>query len=162
MVSFIKKNKPNIIFFITGLLLGFIFCTIILVFLICYRLDDYYSQVQQLQSDLIDKESKIAIYENELVQFQENQQRIVSDIQVVLTCDEDKIDEIEFVKHIKDKFNVVLGKEVDAIDLDVVELIIDNRIFLINDKEYQLKIEKMILSTTLTVHISAELYEKSN
>ena len=65
------------------------------------------------------------------------------------------ITKINLEKNIKEKYNSVLGKEVEKVDADMLCEIIDNRIMKIDDKEYKLRVKKVILSTTTSICIEA-------
>ncbi|MFT5875559.1 MAG: hypothetical protein ACI8WT_004552, partial [Clostridium sp.] len=78
---------------------------------------------------------------------------IVKKIEVTLENEEDELTRIILQKHIKEKVDKFIGKEVDKMDADMMWEILDKRIMKIKDKEYRLKVRKLVISQTLHIWI---------
>lgn len=152
----IKTEKLKFILTIfIGIIIGILIGATAITALVSYRLDIYYEEVQQLRITIKDKEEQFKKLEKSI-----NKRRfILKDIKVVLDHDGDDIEEIELIKHIKEKYNKLIGKEVKTIDIDMVDEIIDKRIMKLNKKEYRLSVTKIILTDVLQLWIEAKLIE---
>lgn len=64
---------------------------------------------------------------------------------------------IALQKHIKEKFDGIIGKDVDKIDGDILCQMLDKRIMKLDGKEYQLKIEKIIISQEIKFWIEVRV-----
>ncbi|WFD10645.1 hypothetical protein [Tepidibacter hydrothermalis] len=140
---------------ISGLIIGIIIGSSIIVALVSYRIDNYYEEIQKLNIDIEERDERLKKLEQSL----NNQKLILKDIEIVLTHEEDEIDKITIEKYAKDKYLKLLGREVETIDVDIIEEIIDKRIFKIKNKEYQLKVTKIVLTDILKIWIETELIE---
>jgi len=69
------------------------------------------------------------------------------------------LDNIEIQKVIKEKYNSLLGKKVKDLDADLLLQIIDQRILKMNDKEYRLNVNKLILSEILKIWVDIDIIE---
>ncbi|HLR22049.1 MAG TPA: hypothetical protein VK087_08680 [Tissierellaceae bacterium] len=146
------KNSKFLIYFITGLVWGILIGTLILVALVSYRMDEYYKKIVYLENVIIDKEAKLEKVEDTI----NTQYVVLEDIDINLDFIGDELDKIEIEKAIKEKYNSLLGKEVKDMDADILLEVIDRRIFKVGEKEYKLKVEKLILTETLELYIEVE------
>ncbi len=69
---------------------------------------------------------------------------------------EDELVSIELEKHIKEKFNNLIGKELDNLDGDILVQVVDNRIMKIKNKQYKVKVEKIIIAQNIKFCIQVE------
>ncbi|MCS4475438.1 hypothetical protein JQ032_06325 [Clostridium botulinum] len=69
---------------------------------------------------------------------------------------EDELVAIELEKHIKEKFNNLIGKELDNLDGDILVQVVDNRIMKIKNKQYKVKVEKIIIAQNIKFCIQVE------
>ena len=72
---------------------------------------------------------------------------------------EDEFDTLTVEKSIKEKFKDLLGKEVKSIDIDLAAGVIDKRILKIDGREYQLKVDKIILSDVMKLWVTVALID---
>ena len=56
---------------------------------------------------------------------------------------------------VKQKYDVLFGKKISEIDLELVVRVVDKRIFVTEKYQYQLTVNRVILSSTLSLYISA-------
>ncbi|MFW6029194.1 MAG: hypothetical protein ACOCRO_02950 [Halanaerobiales bacterium] len=161
MESIKTKKLVYFIMFISGFVLGVIIGISSLTALISYRIDEYYQTIKKLESDIEDKSTRLVKLEEKLNEAQEESKFILKEVQVFLDTTEDEIDKIALTKHIKEKYTSLIGKEVATIDMEIVNEIIDNRIFRLESDEYQLKVEKIFLSDILMVWVKVEAIDES-
>jgi MFS superfamily sulfate permease-like transporter len=155
MVRIKRVSYKFFLTLITGIIIGLLMGMAILTVLISYRIDQYHEEIQHLRNVIEDKDVKLKKLEDSI----NKRKLILKDIKVVLIHEGDEIDKITLVKHIKEKYNILLGKEVKNIDVDVVEEIIDKRIMKISKKEYKLDVTKIILTDVLEIWIETKLIE---
>jgi hypothetical protein len=71
----------------------------------------------------------------------------------------DLIDTIEIEKAIKEKYASSLGKEIKSLDPDILVQVIDKRILRFDEAEYQLTVNKLVLSDVLKLWVSISVLE---
>lgn len=140
---------------ISGISIGIIIGSSIIVALVSYRIDKYYEEIQKLNVAIEERDERLKKLEQSL----NNKKLILKDIEIVLIHEGDEIDKITIEKYAKDKYIKLLGREVESIDVDIIEEIIDKRIFKLKNKEYKLKVTKIILTDILKIWIESELIE---
>ena len=159
MARVISIKLKYFVSIISGIIIGVIIGASIIVALVSYRIDKYYEEIQKLNVAIEERDERLKKLEQSL----NNQKLILKNIEIVLTYKEDeedkedKIDEITIEKYAKDKYIKLLGREVESIDVDIIEEIIDKRIFKVKNKEYKLKVTKIILTDILKIWIETEL-----
>lgn len=151
-----RKSFKFTICFITGFLTGILIGIVILSVVVGYRLDNYYKQISYLKNIIRDKDERLEKLEESI----NIQNFIVKDIEINLVFDKDKnndeIDKIEIEKAIKEKYNKLIGQEVKTIDAHMVVEVVDKRILKIEDREYKLQVDKLILTEILNMWIRVE------
>lgn len=156
-----KKIYPFTICFITGLLWGVIIGSISISMLVGMRMDAFYERIAYLENTIIDKDEKLAKLEKSI----NNKNIVLKDIEVVLefnNISEEQItqlDNLEIEKSIKEKFRSSLGKEVKGLDAEILQQIIDKRILKFDGTEYQLTVNKLVLTDILKLWVQVSLIE---
>lgn len=117
--------------------------------LVCYRIDTYHQKIRQLESAIEDRDVRL----KKLEESAGSKKVILKDIKVFLNFEEDDIDRITIEKFIRDKYKGLLGKEVKDIDMEIIEQVVDRRIFKIQDREFRLVVRKVMLTEILQVWI---------
>lgn len=145
-------NFKYIIYFFTGLIWGILIGSIIITSLISYRMDQHYKEITYLENIILDREAKLEKLEDTI----NTQYVVLKDIEVHLDFQGDELDKIEIEKSIREKYTTLLGKEVKTIDADILIEVIDKRIFKIDKKEYRLRVDKLILTEILKIHIEVQ------
>lgn len=144
-----------------GILSGVIIGVTLLNMLISYRIDVYCERIKYLENIIEDKEVRLAKLEESI----NNERLILKEIEIVIVSgeetEENHIDKMTLEKYIKEKYNDMLGKEVKNIDMDLIEQVIDKRIMKLDEREYQLYINKVVLTEVLKIWVIAEKIENS-
>lgn len=151
-MSPLKKGFKSGYCFIAGILVGIIMGTAALIVIVSYRIDSYYERIVYLEQVIQDKNVI-------LEKFQKNvntQSLVIKNIEVVLLFNGNEIDKITLEKSVKEKYSTLLGKEVKKIDPDLIIEVVDKRILRIGDKEYKLRVNKLILTEVLKIWISVD------
>jgi len=153
----LKMSGTKFIFcFIVGIIAGILIGITTLSVIVSYRMDTYYTKIAYLENTIQDKDARLEKLEKSI----NTQSVILKDINVVLDFGEsetgDEIDKIDIEKAIKEKYVLLLGKEVKTIDADIITEVVDKRILKIEDREYKLQVNKLILTETLKIFIQVE------
>lgn len=164
-VKKIKNEKSTgykfFVCFITGLLWGTVIGAVGISMLISYRMDAFYKEIAYLEHTIADKNEKLEKLEKSI----NNSNIVLKDISIVLEFTNlseeqiNQIDNIQIEKAIKEKFRTLLGKEIKNLDADILIQVIDKRILKLNNAEYQLTVNKLILSDVLKLWIEVSLLE---
>jgi len=137
---------------ITGILIGISILSIV----VSYRMDTHYKEITYLKNTIQDKDARLEKLEKSI----NTQKVILKDIEVILNFGEnkdgDEIDKIDIEKTIKEKYSTLLGKEVKNIDTDILIEVVDKRILKIDDKQYKMQVEKLIVTEILQIFIKVE------
>ncbi|MCX7922650.1 MAG: hypothetical protein N3B21_11675 [Clostridia bacterium] len=148
-----KSLRPKMaIFFITGLTCGILVGTAGLSALISYRIDTYHQKIRQLETVIEEKSTKLQKLEESI----NKRKFILKDIEISLLYEGYELDKIEIEKSIKEKYMHLLGKEVKSIDVDMAVEVIDKRILKIQDREYRLRMNRLMLSDILKIWVKVE------
>lgn len=139
--------------FLSGVITGILIGTSALTIKMSYRIDTYYENLAYLENTIEDKNARLEKLENTI----NTQNLILEDIEIIISFEGDEIDRIEIEKNINVKYSSLLGKEVESIDADIIAEVIDNRIFQIEDREYKLHVDKLILTEILKIWVEVEI-----
>lgn len=150
----VNNKSKYLIFFFTGLFLGGMVGVIIINLLVSYRIDNYIKQIQHLNTVIEEDKLKLERYQEAVYKKRLVVKEIKVDLMQEGNTQIDDITKIALEKHIKNKFKGLIGKEVDKIDGDVLCEIIDKRIMKLEGKEYQLKINKIMISEKIKLWIT--------
>ncbi|KXZ39907.1 hypothetical protein SAMN05661008_00871 [Alkalithermobacter thermoalcaliphilus JW-YL-7 = DSM 7308] len=148
----LRQKIKYMLFLLTGVVIGYIVGVLSITILVSYRIDKYHQEITYLNNVIEDKDVKL----KKLEEVINDRKFIVKDIEIILVYDGDDIDKLKLQKYIKEKYNMLLGKEVKTIDTDLVSEIIDKRIMKIDEKEYKLSLEKLILSEIVKLWIKID------
>lgn len=141
---------------ITGLLSGILIGCTVMGALISYRIDNYHEKIVSLENTVEENKIKYTKLKESLEEL-DRAKFIVEDIAVYLIYDnvkEDNFNKIEFEKYIKSQYENILGKEVDALDMELLVGVVDRDIFILEEKEYKLKVERILLSKTFKIWVT--------
>lgn len=156
-----NRNYPFTICFMTGLVWGIIIGAVSVSTIVSVRMDVFYEKIAYLENTITDKEEKLSKLEKSI----NNNSTVLKDIEVILEfvnfSEEqiNQIDNIEIEKSIKEKFRSSLGKEVKSLDAELLHQVIDKRILKFDGSEYQLTVNKLVLTDILKLWIKVSLIE---
>ncbi|WZL71932.1 hypothetical protein QBE52_12550 [Clostridiaceae bacterium 35-E11] len=145
-----KASKKYYLSFLwIGFIIGGLLGIVSINALVSYRIDIYHQQIQYLKTVIEDKDIRLKKLEESI-----NRKKVVlKEIQIVLLSEEDVLDNLTLEKHIKQKYTELLGKEIKQIDIDILDDVVDRRIMKVDDKEYRLKVLKLVLTEILKIWI---------
>lgn len=151
-----KERTKYFIFLITGIIIGGMAGIISLNLLISSRIDEYYKEIQSLQSIIEEKDLQLQKLEKVL----NSKKLLIKDIKVELVFKneeyDDEIVKITLEKHIKEKYKELLGKEISKIDVEILWEVVDNRIMKIDNMEYRLNLNKIMVTEVLRLWVDVE------
>lgn len=139
--------------FVAGAVAGILTGSAAMCTLVSFRMDSLYEKIALLETTISEKDTKLKSLEKSI----NSRNMVLTDIEVILTFEQDKADEMDKIaieKTIKEKYLVFLGDEVKNIDTEVIALIADNRILKINNKEVILHVDKLVLTEVLKLWIT--------
>lgn len=148
----IKLCPQRTICLLTGLASGFLIGITLLVFLVSYRIDEYYERIIYLETQLEDKNTQLRQLEKSI----NKSKPVLEEIEVNLELNQDQLDELTLKKYVAGKYVSLIGKEIESIDINLALEIINDRICRLEEKEYRLCVNKMVLSNKLQIWVSVE------
>ncbi len=119
---------------------------------ISYRIDQYHHKIKTLESEIEDKDARL----EKLEEVINKRKLVVKGVEVTLENENDEIAKITLQKHIKEKLDKFIGKEVNKLDGDMLWEVVDKRIMKIKDKEYKLKVSKLMISETIHIWVQVQ------
>jgi len=152
------KSFSYLILLITGFICGVVLGCSAVSALVSYRVDTYIERIKYLESDIEEKNLKLEKYQESI----NNKKFILRGIELNIKLsqiNEEEFDSIIVEKTIKEKYKELLGKEVKSIDIDLVAGVIDKRILKVDGKEYQLKVDRILLSDVMKLWITIVLID---
>lgn len=145
------NHKSYLIFLLTGFLSGLLLGTILITVYTGHELDKSYQQINELQTTVKEKDARL-----EKVEDASNKKRfIIKKIHVELQLEGDELEKSSLVKHIKERYYIILGKEVKDLDPDLLVGIIDNRIMRLDSRSFKLIVQRIVISDVLKVWVTA-------
>ncbi|WP_409069663.1 hypothetical protein ACFLKB_09800 [Clostridium sp. FAM 1755] len=150
-----KKNK-YFFSFCVGLIVGGLIGIIFFSLFISYRIENYHRKITYLNNIIEDQQVRLEGLENKLSKKKLIVKKIEVEIRFKKKKSEDELVAIELEKHIKEKFNNLIGKELDKLDSDILVQVVDNRIMNIENKQYKTKVEKIIIAQNIKFYIEVE------
>jgi len=152
MVKIKREKASHILYLITGLISGIIIGSLSLLLMVSYRLEEYHKEIVSLENKIEESRAKL----EKLEEAGEKPYLSLQDIKVHLDFQGDEIAKIHIEKAIKEKYISLLGKDVKDMDGNILAEVIDRRIFKLDEREYKLTAEKVILSEVLKLYIRVE------
>nr|WP_307897645.1 hypothetical protein [Clostridium botulinum] len=131
------------------------FGVIIINILVSYRVDNYIREIKYLNSIIEEDTIKLEKFEKS----KKNRilvKKVEIEVMFLKKNDKNDITKIALEKSIKHKYNNILGKEVELVDGEILSEVIDNRIMKIDDKEYKLKVKKILISSIVKIWVEAK------
>ncbi|NLP27307.1 MAG: hypothetical protein GX370_00770 [Clostridia bacterium] len=150
------KGREYFFLFCSGIIIGGLLGIISFNSLISHRIDEYHQKIQALELLIQDKNLRLEKLEDTI----DKKKLLVKNISISLNHKEDDLTRIGLEKNIRETLNKFVGKEVHTVDAEMLWEVVDGRIVKIADKEYKIKINKLVISETIMIW--AEVLEESN
>lgn len=141
--------------FVCGIVVGILAGVAVFSLLVSYRVDQYYQENRRLEAANEEKEIRLRRLEESVGKTK----YLLKKIEVNLLYEGDELDKINLEKSIQEKYSQLLGKEVAAIDIDLVAKVVDERIIKLEEREYKLKLKQMMLTEVLKIWVAVCLVE---
>jgi cell division protein FtsB len=143
------KKKKLFGLYISGILVGLITGILLWNILLARKIDDLYTRNRYLESSIENYMAKL----EKLEKSQPEKVQTVKDIEVEINL-EDELERIILQQAVKQKYEILLGRETDEVDLDLVVQVVDKRLFRTDKHQYQLHVDRVALSSTLKLWLS--------
>jgi len=150
------KKKSTFAYYISGIVVGIAAGVLLWNLLLSAKIDALYKRNRYLETVIEDYRTKL----EKLEQSQQETEQTLKDIIVEINVD-DEIEKMILQQAVKQKYRVLLGKKTKEIDIDLVIEVVDNRLFRTDKYQYQLHIDRVALSSKLTLWITADKQENS-
>lgn len=145
------KSRYGSGFFVVGILLGFIAGVVVWNLLLAGKLDELYTRNRFLETTVEDYRTRL----EKLEKSQPEKELTLKDVAVEIDL-EDELEKMILQQAVKQKYEVLLGKKIDEIDMELVIQVVDKRIFRTNKYQYQLVVDKVALSSSLMLWLSTK------
>ncbi len=142
-----------------GVLTGFIAGIAVTGCLLSSRVDSYHAKIRQLENVIEDKDSRLNKLEESINEIS-RKKYLLKDVEVYPVYEGNELDRIEFEKHIEEKYRHLIGQEVTNIDIELAAAVIDKRIFILDRRQYRLKVEKILLAEIMKIWTSVTEIEE--
>jgi malonyl CoA-acyl carrier protein transacylase len=144
------KKKTALGYHISGLAVGIAVGALLWNLLLAGKIDALYKRNRYLETMVEDYRTKL----EKLEQSQQETEQTLKDVVVEINVD-DELEKIVLQQAVKQKYDVLLGKKTNQIDIDLVIEVVDNRLFRTDNYQYQLHVDRVALSSKLTLWITA-------
>jgi len=149
----IRTRRPAVIFgFYAGIITGVLIGLAIMTTIVSYRLESFHRMNAYLESVIAEKDTRLGQLEKSL----NTGKYIVKSIDIVFLCEDEGADILLFETELKKKYNSLLGKEVKALDAEMILEVADRRIFRQDNGQYQLFVKRLILAENLKIWIEIQ------
>jgi len=136
--------------FLTGAISGGLLAASVICALVSYKIDTLYEKITALKNTISERDAKLRNLEKAI----NSRTLVLKSIEIILLTDQnavDEIDRLEIESVVKEKYMSLIGQEVQKLDAEILSIIIDNRILKLNDKEFMLHVEKLVLTEVLKI-----------
>ncbi|NLG88749.1 MAG: hypothetical protein GX494_05950 [Clostridiaceae bacterium] len=144
------NKKTAFKYHISGIIVGIAIGAILWNLLLAGKIDDLYKRNRYLETMVEDYRTKL----EKLERSQQETEQTLKDIIVEINIDDD-IEKMVLQRAVKQKYSVLLGKKTKEIDIDLVIEVVDKRLFRTDRYQYQLHVDRVVLTSELTLWISA-------
>lgn len=145
------KQRAGAFSYFSGMLMGLIIGIMIWNMLLAGKIDALYARNLFLETSLEDCKIKL----EKAMSAQPEKDQTLREIAVKIQL-ENELERMILEKAVRQKYEVLIGKKTKEIDLDLVIQVVDKRLFRTDMYQYQLLVERVTLSSTLTIWLSVK------
>ncbi|MDE3839893.1 sporulation protein [Bacillus methanolicus] len=118
-------------------------------------------EIQRQKDEIVDLKKAVKIWQEDFNKLNEkNQEQLtVQNFKVKITNFEkyklDLLSVSELEEGIKEDIDLVMAKDLESVynNRDLIKKVIENKVFILNDKRYKLQVKEMIIYTTLEIQL---------
>ena len=143
------QQLAYVIFSGTGFVLGILAGIISMNLIVSYKIDEFHKQIHHLESIVDNREVRLKKLEESI----NHRRYLIKNVKIHLEFEGDNIERLSIENALKDMCNILLGKEVKAIDLDLVVAMIDKRIVHLHGNEYRANVNRLVIAEVIQIWI---------
>lgn len=145
----VKRNYKK--FFLCGFLIGTLGTLTCLTFLFSYRFENNYNKIRRLELKLEESEKNLEKLKSSI----KVDKMTVKEVDVKLQFKEEVNEVTKYIleNNIKEKYSNLIGREINSIDIEMLDKVIDNRIMYRDKERYVLKVNKIMISHKIILYI---------
>ncbi len=156
----VRINTPSFQYrlcFVTGLAIGLILGIALFTVFVSNKIDHYLQQISLLESVIKEKNIQLEKLEDVV----NTRRYVLKKIDVYLEHDGDDMEKITLQKHIKQKYMLLIGKNLAEVDADMALEVIDQRIMQLGKKQYKLQVKKIVIAEILKIWVETRAVKSS-
>lgn len=150
-----RSSSKFLLVILTGFITGNISGVSAASAFISYRIDRYHQEIQYLHNIINERDLKLERLEESI----NKSKFVLKGIEIYIESEVDELDKIELEKAIRKKYTNLIGREVRNIDIEMAAEVTDNRLMKVNNKEYKISVNKLMMADILKLWIDTELME---
>jgi hypothetical protein len=151
--------------FLAGIAIGGMISWSIFLYIFGEWQEKYSKQIKIQEDAIADLEKDKEIWQEEFKELNKKNQELlrIQDIKVKIYNSEkyklDSFSVFEVEEQIKEDISMMKTKDIETVfkSRDLIEKIIENKIIKLNEKRYKLEVKKMVIYTTLFIHLEIML-----
>lgn len=154
-------RRPSWQRFLAGMAIGGAISWVIFLYIFGVWQEEQSKTIRKQQKEIVDLQGEKRIWQEEYKQMnKENMEKLTTQqINIKITNWEryklDSLSVMETEDSVKDDISMMLAKDIDTVyrSKELIKKIIENKPVVINDKRYKLKVEEMVIYTTLSIQL---------
>ncbi|AIE61014.1 sporulation membrane protein YtrI [Bacillus methanolicus] len=147
--------------FLAGMAIGGFISWIIFLYIFGSWQEIQSKEIQRQKDEIADLKKAVKIWQGDFNKLNEkNQEQLtVQNIKVKITNFEkyklDLLSVSELEEMIKEDIDMVMAKDLESVynNKDLIKKVIENKVFVLNDKRFKLQVKEMIVYTTLQIQL---------
>ena len=153
----VRKRRHNefFLFLLLGIIIGGLTGILSMNVFISSSMDQYHKKINELNNMVEEKDIQL----EKLNETIHNSKIIIKGIEIKFESKEIHDDEIlkqQVEKVIKEKLKIVIGKDLEKIDMELLSSIIDKRIINIENKDYMIYLNKMLVGEKIKIWLKVK------
>lgn len=150
-----KRHSEFFLFLLLGIIIGGLTGILSMNVLISSSMDQYHKKINELRNMVEEKDVQL----EKLNETIHNSKIIIKGIEIKFESKEIHDDEIfkqQVEKVIKEKLKIIIGKDLENIDMELLSGIIDKRIINIENKDYMIYLNKMLVGEKIKIWLKVK------